>query len=82
MCLEKLPPFGKMLIGAIGGALLGIFSGLVLSFLISFISIGLIGKDVAMTKDGPWQYGFSSFFGMGAGAMIGAILGGIYANKK
>ncbi len=39
MCLEKLPPFGKMLIGAIGGALLGIAFGLLLSLLIAWVSI-------------------------------------------
>jgi hypothetical protein len=81
MCFEKYSPFTRMVLGAISGALLGIFAGLVLSFLISFISTFLMG-DAGMMKDGPWQYGISSFFGMGAGAMIGAILGGVYANKK
>ncbi len=79
MCLEKLPPFGKMLIGSIGGALLGIAFGLILSLLIAWISIRFSAPDF----QGPGsEYSLTVFLGMGAGTIVGAILGGIAVLKK
>lgn len=65
-----------MFVFAISGSVLGILAGLGLGVLIGYIHMLLYGA----IKDSPQE--FASFLGMGCGAVIGAILGGITANKK
>ncbi|MEK7524229.1 MAG: hypothetical protein AAB588_04345 [Patescibacteria group bacterium] len=81
MCLEKASPFVRMIFGALGGALLGIFSGLFLGLLIAWLAGG-IGSGMMGSRAMMGFYVPAKFLGMGAGAIVGAILGAIYANKK
>lgn len=76
MYLKDCSPFFCMVIGAVGGALLGILFGLGLGLLISNISFYLEPNS----RGGPESIG--GFLGMGAGAVIGSVLGAIYSNKK
>lgn len=82
MCLEKTSPFIRMLLGALLGIVLGICFGLLFGLLIGWIASQFASPGM-LAHDGPLSdFGFPAFLGMGAGAAIGAILGGIYANKK
>lgn len=80
MCLEKLSPFSRMVCYAIIGIVLGIIFGFLFSLLIAWVS-QQFGTGFNEAGSAP-PYGMAVFFGMGCGAAIGAILGGIYANKK
>lgn len=81
MCLEKLPPFGRIIVYAVLGVACGIAFGLVFSLVIAWISMQLHNPQLL---DGPpiKDYGFASFLGMGFGAIIGAIVGAAHGNKK
>ncbi|MEK9132568.1 MAG: hypothetical protein AAB606_02575 [Patescibacteria group bacterium] len=84
MCLEKFSPFSKMLLGALIGVVLGIVFGLLFGLLIAFVSM-CFGSSSAIGALPPRPmdfYQMASFMGMGAGAIVGAILGGIAANHK
>lgn len=81
MCLEKTPPFVRMLLGALLGIVLGIIFGLLFGLVIAWASGSLFPKTMGYGP-GPMPYEMASFLGMGAGAIIGSILGGIYGNKK
>lgn len=72
-----------MVLGALGGALLGIFSGLLLGLLIAWLAQA-VGPTVMMDGEtiNGGIYAPAKFLGMGAGAIVGAILGAIYSNKK
>ena len=79
MCFEKASPFVRMSFGAIRGAFFGVIFGLIFGLLIGFISQQFGSPKI----DGPGSdFGISSFFGMGAGAIIGSIMGAISVNKK
>lgn len=81
MHFEKYPPFMRMILGALLGASLGIVFGLFFGYIIGFISLKLM--DPAMAKNADiFPFTFASFLGMGSGAIIGSLLGAIYANKK
>lgn len=83
MCMEKLSPLTRMFLGALLGVILGIIFGLAFGVLIVWIThvTGMtIGGKPAEFDQVPYALG--SFLGMGAGAMIGAILGGVYSSKK
>lgn len=74
--MKNWSPFIKMLLGAVAGVLLGIGFGLIFGLLISWIAFNIGPKaDVGIYTGG-------SFLGMGAGAIIGSILGAVYANRK
>lgn len=71
----------RMILGALSGAVLGIVFGLFFGYIIGFISFKLMNP--AMAKEAEmFPYTFASFLGMGSGAIIGSLLGAIYANKK
>ena len=72
--MKNLSPFARMLLGAVGGISLGIALGLVFGLLINWIAI-------QVSPLGPGKEMPGAFLGMGAGAVIGSILGGIYANR-
>ncbi|MEK7171348.1 MAG: hypothetical protein AAB739_00415 [Patescibacteria group bacterium] len=84
MCFEKFSPFTRMVLGALSGAAIGLMSGLLFGYIIGVIYLKLIittpSPDMGMMEMFP--YGQSVFLGMSLGTIIGAILGGIYANKK
>lgn len=83
MCMEKLSPLTRMFLGALLGIILGIIFGLAFGTLIVWIThfMGMtIGGEPAEFNQVPYALG--SFLGMGAGAMIGAILGAVYSNKR
>lgn len=85
MCFEKLSPFTKMLIGALLGVVLGILFGLLFGLLIAWISMCFSAFNTAgfMPPNSPENYQMASFLGMGAGAIVGAILGGVaFMHKK
>lgn len=84
MCLEKLSPFSRMLIGALIGIVLGILFGLLFGLLIAWVSMSFETLSTAKAASLKAQnfYQMASFLGMGAGAIVGAILGGIAANHK
>ena len=73
-----------MVLGALSGAAIGLMSGLLFGYIIGVIYLKLIittpSPDMGMMEMFP--YGQSVFLGMSLGTIIGAILGGIYANKK
>lgn len=78
MNLERLSPFWRMVAGAIGGISLGILFGLLFSLVIAWIAQQFSIGDV---KE-PMEYGIAVFFGMGAGAIVGGIMGGIMNSRK
>lgn len=81
MCLEKASPFVRMILGALGGAVIGIVSGLFLGILIAWLAGG-VGTGMMGSRAMMEFYVPAKFMGMGAGAIVGAILGAIYANRK
>ena len=81
MYLEKASPFIRMLLGALLGTVLGIIFGLLFGLIIAWATSNLFPKHMGYDP-GSMPYEMASFLGMGAGAIIGSILGGIYGNKK
>lgn len=80
MCIEKLSPFGRVILHAFLGIASGIVFGLFFSVIIAWISGQL---NSVPNADGPvGNYGFSSFLGMGFGSIIGAIVGAVHGSKK
>lgn len=82
MFYKKNSPFATMILGAISGIVLGIAFGLVFGVLIGYLA-SFFSPPGRMMMDGPLAtYEFPAFLGMGAGAIIGAILGGLSFGKK
>lgn len=81
MCFEKYSPFTRMILGALSGAVLGIIFGLFFGYIIGFVSYKLIDPAISKNAEIP-PFMFAPFLGMDFGAIIGSILGAIYANKK
>ena len=75
-------PFVRMAAHALLGAVLGVFAGFLLSFLIQVLyKSAFPGDYVAMLKnDGP--VGIIPFFGMGFGAVMGGLLGGVVGIRR
>lgn len=75
-------PFVRMAAHATLGAVLGVLVGFLISFLIQTLyKFAFPGDYVAMLKnDGP--VGIIPFFGMGFGAFIGGILGGVVGIRR
>lgn len=75
-------PFVRMAVYATLGAVLGILVGFLLSLLIQVLyQFGFPSDYVALLKDdGP--VGIIPFFGMGFGAILGGVFGGIVALRK
>lgn len=81
MRIENLPAFPRMMVGAVLGAAAGIIFGLIFSLAIAWLANQISTGPRIGTPNG--DYGFSSFLGMGAGAIVGSIFGaGTYLNKK
>ena len=81
MCLEKLPPFPRMIVSALGGTVVGIAFGLGFGLVIAFVTMQFGNGQIV--SDVPFRsYEFPAFLGMGFGAIVGAVLGGTHANRK
>lgn len=83
MCLEKASPFVRLLVCSLVGIVFGIIFGLLFGLLIGWISNHF--ATFPLFGGGPEQaaeYSIPAFLGMGFGAIIGAILGGLQANKR
>jgi ABC-type lipoprotein release transport system permease subunit len=78
--MEKFSPLIRMFLGALLGVILGIIFGLAFGVLIVWIT-HFAGMTMANPSD-QIPYALGSFLGMGAGAMIGSILGAVYSNKR
>lgn len=71
----------KMIIYTLAGITLGIIFGLLFSLIIMHIS-SLFMTAQGYVKPPFADYGLATFFGMGFGAIIGAIIGAAHTNKK
>lgn len=78
---ERLNSFLRLLLGSVLGIILGIALGLGFSLIIAWISSHVQPIDPSMPPKEN-LYGIASFLGMGFGAVVGAILGGITFFKK
>lgn len=74
---KKIHLFSRVFLVALFGVVLGIVVGLVFGALISFIST----LFASGSYDSP-PLGFGVFMGMGAGAIIGGIMGAIAGMRK
>ncbi|PJC36728.1 hypothetical protein CO046_04175 [Candidatus Peregrinibacteria bacterium CG_4_9_14_0_2_um_filter_53_11] len=77
MKIKDMHPFNRMVLGAFSGSLLGMAAGLIISYII-FVILLQIPSGGAETI--PTQ--LPLFLGMGGGAVIGSLLGGISINKN
>jgi ABC-type transporter Mla maintaining outer membrane lipid asymmetry permease subunit MlaE len=70
-------PFLRMVVLALIGALLGLFSGFILGWIMYGLGLMFYEREVTMG-----MYYSAPFLGMAFGTLIGAILGGIVGIKK
>ena len=90
MCFGKFlenRPFTRMITHSVMGILCGIVFGFLFALLIAFIAnkvgVYMTPTDLNYARYGNvMPYDFATFVGMGLGAVVGAILGGVSANKK
>ncbi|TAL50897.1 hypothetical protein EPN81_01430 [Patescibacteria group bacterium] len=74
---KQISPFINMLRDAVGGAIAGLIAGLILGVAIKYITLIVLPSEF---QGGPAI--FAPFCGMGLGALVGAVLGGIVGLKR
>ncbi len=71
--------FAQLVLHGVGGAVVGILAGLALSFLIRGLLMLVVGSASLQDSEFPQVV---HMFGMGVGATVGGIMGGILGLKK
>lgn len=79
--LNSNSSFVRMSTGAMLGIALGVAGGLVFSIVIATIS-GFFASGMNGNGSAGIPLEVATFLGMGAGAIIGAILGGVHYSRK
>lgn len=74
---QPLEKFVRMLFFAV----IGIVCGVIIGFLVGLL-IGWLSSLVATNSYDIVPYEFSSFLGMGFGALVGAVFGGFFGYKE
>lgn len=90
MCFGKFlenRPFTRMTAHSLMGAVSGMVFGFLFAMLIAFIAnkVGVYTAPAVPTyptSTDVMPYNFAAFLGMGFGTLVGAIMGGVSANKK
>lgn len=76
--LKKKDPFLSAILHGLLGAVIGLFSGLVLGILIFWIGNAMSFLDEEVVG----LYNAAPFFAMGCGSILGSLMGGLAGLKK